>query len=771
MKFGMGQAVPRVEDPRLLRGGGRYTDDINLPGQARAYILRSPVAHARIATVDTSAAEDAPGVVAVLTGKDWDADGLGGLPCLVSSLLPLERPDGAPMFNPERPALMSEKVRFVGDYVALVVAETHDQARDAAELIEVEYDELPAVTDPAAALEPGAPAVWDDCPDNIAFHREMGDKGAVEAAFADAAHVAKLDIHNSRVVQNPMEPRAALGEWDRFNERYTLWGGTQGPHDTRRFLAQQVFRVPERQIRVVANDMGGGFGLRGGIFPEQALVMWAARRLERPVKWNSDRSEAFLSDDHGRDSRLTVELALDGDNNFTGLRVASKASLGAYLTLFGPFPTFGNMGSVIGVYKTPCAYVHVTSAFTNCVPIGPYRGAGRPESSTMMEMVIDQAATDLSIDRVALRRQNMIPADAMPFQTGLVFQYDSGNFEETLEKALAMGDVDGFAARKAESEAGGKIRGLGIACAIEQSAGLFDEGAEIRFDPDGGATVKLGTHNHGQGHETVFRQLLADRLGLDFEQIRYVQGDTDQVPFGHGTFGSRSSGLGGGALAKAADKIVEKGKLIAAHHFEADAGDIAFDDGAFSVAGTDRAINLTEVARIAHAPALYPPGMDGGLSAFATHKPPAPTFPNGTHICEVEIDPDTGVLAVDRYCVVDDVGTVMNPLLLKGQIQGGVAQGIGQILCEEVVWSEDGQLLTGSFMDYCMPKADQIPMIEVESNPTPTTTNPLGIKGAGEAGTVGAMPCVMNAITDAIGKPIVMPATPEKIWRAINDGG
>ena len=768
MKFGMGQAVPRVEDPRLLRGGGRYTDDINLSGQTRAYILRSPIAHARIASIDTSAAEAAPGVLAVLTGADWAADGHGGLPCLVSSLLPLERPDGTPMYDPERPALLADKVRFVGDYVAMVVAETLNQARDAAELIDVDYDELPAVTDPAKAVEPGAAAVWDDCPDNIAFCREMGDQGAVEAAFADAAHVAKLDIYMSRVAQNPMEPRAALGEWDKFTERYTLWGGTQGPHDTRRFLATQVFHVPERQIRVVANDMGGGFGLRGGIFPEQALVLWAARKVGRPVKWNGDRSEAFVSDDHGRDSRLTVELALNADNDFTGLRVTSKASLGAYLTLFGPFPTFGNMGSVIGVYKTPCAYVNVTAAFTNCVPIGPYRGAGRPESATMMEMVIDQAAKDLGIDRVDLRRHNIIPEDAMPFQTGLVFNYDSGKFEDNMNKAMANADVAGFAARKAESEANGKLRGLGIANAIEQSAGLFDEGAEISFDPDGGATVKLGTHNHGQGHETVFKQLLADRLGLEFEQIRYVQGDTDQVPYGHGTFGSRSSGLGGGALAKAADKIIEKGKIIAAHHFETDAGDIEFDDATFTVAGTDRTVNLTDVARMAHAPALQPPGMDGGLAAFATHKPTAPTFPNGTHVCEVEIDPDTGVMRIERYHVVGDVGTVMNPLLLAGQIQGGVAQGIGQIICEEIVWADDGQLITGSFMDYCMPKADQIPMIEVESNPSPTPSNPLGIKGAGEAGAVGGMPCVMNAITDAIGKPVTMPATPETIWRAIN---
>ncbi len=774
MKFGMGQPVPRVEDKRLLTGGGRYTDDINLPNQAWAQVLRSPHANARIAAIDTEAARAAPGVVAVLTGADVAADGLGHLPCLVPLLLPLKRTGGAPMYVPPRPLLVADQARFVGDYVALVVAESREAARDAAELVAVDYEPLPAVVETGKAGAPGAPSIWPEAPDNVSFVFAGGDRAAVDAAFAKADHVSTAELPVTRIAMNPMEPRAALGHYDPFTERYTLYSGAQNPHDIRRFLAQSVLKILETRLRVVSPDMGGAFGMRSNTFPEMGLVLWASRRTGRPVKWTADRSESFLADDHGRDLLMEVELALDGDGTFLALRYRGTAGLGAYLSIFGPFPAFGNLGSLAGVYRTPAISVEVRGVLTNTPPIGPYRGAGRPEAALALERVVDQAARELGVDPVELRRRNMIPPEALPFQTGLSFKYDSGAFEETMDMTLEAADHAGFAARRAQSEARGMLRGLGLAMAIEQSAGLFDDGAEIRFDPSGGATVFIGTHNHGQGHETVFKQLLADKLGLEFEQVRYVDGDTDLVPYGRGTFGSRTSGIGGAALTKAADIIIDKGRKIAAHKLEAAEEDIGFADGAFTIAGTDRSMSLAEVAATAFAPAQLPPGMEPGLKAYAGVVPPAPTFPNGCHVAEVEIDPDTGVLRIDRYTVVDDVGVVMNPMLLEGQIHGGIVQGLGQILFEEVVFDADsGQLLTGSFMDYTMPRADDVPNFEVGTNPVPTTTNPLGIKGAGEAGTVGAMPCLMNAIADALAPLGVtrldMPATPERIWRAIRD--
>ncbi len=777
LKFGMGQPVPRVEDQRLLLGGGRFTDDINLPNQAHARILHSPHAHARIVSIDAGEALAAPGVLAVYTGADVAADGLGNLPCLVPFMLPLKRPDGSPMFVPPRPALARDRVRFVGDYVAMVVAESAALAGDALDLIAVEYEDLPAVVGSGAALAEGAPAVWDECPDNICLMHSVGDKEAVEAAFAGAAHVASVEIPVTRIAQNPMEPRAAIGAYDRFAKRYTLYSGTQNPHDIRQFLAQHVLGVPETSLRVVSPDMGGAFGMRSNTFPELALVLWAARKLDRPVKWTGDRSEAFLTDDHGRDSFMAVELALDAEGIFLALRTRNHANYGAYLSFFGPFPSFGNLGSIAGVYRTPAIHAEVRGVFTNTTQIGPYRGAGRPESALAIEHVIDAAAREMGIDRIELRRRNIIPPEALPFQTGLVFEYDSGEFEKNMDAALAMADFAGFEARQAHArEASGKLRGMGVANAIEQSAGLFHEVAEIRFDPSGGTTVLMGTHSHGQGHETVFRQLLADKLGLEPGNIRYVQGDTDQVAHGHGTFGSRSSGLGGAALTRAADAIIDKGRRIAAHQMEAAAEDIAFADGAFAIAGTDRSMTLIEIARLAFMPAQLPPGMESGLWATATFAPSGPTFPNGCHVCEIEIDPETGVLELLGYWVVDDVGTVMNPMLLEGQLHGGIVQGLGQMLMERMVWDEDsGQLLTGSFMDYAMPRADNFPSIEIETNDVPTATNPLGIKGAGEAGCVGAMPCLLSAVIDALAPlgitRFAMPATPERLWQAIRDAG
>ncbi|HJP21390.1 MAG TPA: xanthine dehydrogenase family protein molybdopterin-binding subunit [Alphaproteobacteria bacterium] len=772
MRFGLGQAAPRVEDQRFLTGGGRYTDDIDLAGQVWAHMLRSPHAHASIRSIDVEAARAMPGVLAVFTGSDVAADGLGNMPSLAAKLVPLERPDGSPMFQPPCPALVRDKVAFVGDYVAFVVAESRSQAQEAAELVEVDYDPLPANVRTADAGAGGAPAVWDDCPDNICFRLEMGDKAAVESAFAAAAHVTRLELPLARVAVNPLEPRAALGDYDPVERRYTLYSGNQFPHDMRSWLAESVLRIPEIRLRIVSPDMGGSFGLRATIFPELALVLWAAKRLGRPVKWTNERSDGLL-DEQARDFIMTLELALDADGQFQALRLRSLANMGAYLSNFGPLPAFGNLGGLAGVYRTPAIHAEVLGVFTNSAPIGPCRGAGRPEATLILEQIIDLAARELGIDRVELRRRNIIPPEAMPFQTGLTFNYDCGEFERNMDRALVMADAAGFESRRKLARAAGNLRGLGLANAIEQAAGMFDEGGEIRFDRQGHATIFMGTHSHGQGHETVFRQLLADRLGLEFEAMRYVQGDTDLVGYGHGTGGSRASGLGGAALLGAAEKIIDKGRLIAAHSLEAAALDIEFAEGRFSVAGTDRSLSLAEVAAIAFEPAQLPPGMESGLQGFATFKATAPTFPNACHVSEVEIEPETGVVRILRYVAVDDVGTVMNPLLLEGQLHGGIVHGIGHVLGEQVLWDEAGQVLTGSFMDYTMPRADDVPFFELETNPVPSPRNPLGIKGAGEAGTVGAVACVANAILDALAplgiRQLPLPATPERIWRAIRD--
>ncbi|MBT5895502.1 MAG: xanthine dehydrogenase family protein molybdopterin-binding subunit [Rhodospirillaceae bacterium] len=769
MKFGLGQSAPRVEDQRFLRGGGRYTDDINLAGQAYAFMLRSPHAHARIRSIDVTAARAAPGVLAVYTGEDVPAAGLGDMPCLAAKVAPLERPDGTPLFLPPRPALVRDKVAFVGDYVAFIVAESRVQARDAGELIEVDYEPLAVNALTANAIS--APAVWQDCPDNICFRMEMGDSAAVEAAFEVADHVTRLELPMPRVAINPMEPRAALGAYDPFEDRYTLYSGNQFPHDIRSWLSEAVLDVPESHLRIVSPDMGGSFGLRANIFPEMPLVLWAAKNLQRPVKWTNERSDAFL-DEQARDMAMAVELALDASGRFLALRVRSLANMGAYLSNFGPLPAFGNMGGIAGVYLTPAIHAEITGVFTNTGPTGPYRGAGRPEATSAIEQAIDLAARQMGLDRVELRRRNIIPPSAMPFQTPLSYNYDCGEFERNMDQALEMADAAGFGARQDEANTKGKLRGLGIANAVEQAAGMFDEGGEIRFDRQGNATILMGTHSHGQGHETVFRQLLSDKLGLEFEAMRYVQGDTDLVAYGHGTGGSRVSGLGGAALLGASEKIIEKGRAIAAHSLEAPEVDIEFAEGRFTVAGTDRSLSLQEVAAMAFEPAMLPPGMESGLTGFATFKAPAPTFPNACHVAEVEIDRDTGVVRIARYIAVDDVGTVMNPLLLKGQLHGGIVQGAGQILGEQVLWDDSGQVLTGSFMDYPMPRADDMPSFEIETNSVPSPRNPLGIKGAGEAGTVGAVACLTSAILDALAPlgihEVGMPATPETIWRAMN---
>ena len=773
MMLGAGQSVARAEDDRLLRGKGRFTGDINLPDQLYGCVVRSPHPHARIAGIDIAAALAAPGVVTVFTGADVEADGLGALPNLARGAASLTRPDGSPMFEPRYLALQPRKVSFVGDCVAFVVADSAARARDAAELVEVEYEPLPAVISAEKALNEGGPAVWEGCPDHICYRLRLGDARAVEAAVARAACVTRTRLPISRVCVHPMEPRAALGSYDESDGRYTLYTGAQNVHAMREWIARDVLGVPEPQVRVVSPDMGGSFGLRATVFPEMVLVLWASRRLSRPVKWIGDRTEAHLADGHGRDQVMETELALDAEGRFLALGVRVVADMGAYLSFYGPFPPFANLGGLAGVYRTPAICADVQAVFTNTTPTVPYRGAGRPEAALAIEHAIDRAARELGMDRIELRRRNLISPEEMPFRTGLGYRYDCGEFERNMDEALAAIDLEGFAPRRAAAEAAGRLRGLGIANTIEQSAGVIDEWAAIGLDPTGSATVSVGAHSHGQGHETVFRQLVAERLGLDFGRIRYVQGDTDQVPRGGGTGGSRVAVIGGSALVRAVDRIIERGRRLAAHALECAAGDVEFIEGRFRISGTDRSISLQEVVRVAFHPASRPSDEAGGLSASAAFSPSGPTFPTGCHACEVEIDPETGVVEMKRYRVVEDVGTALNPMLVRGQLQGGIVQGFGQIVLERFVLDEAGQPLTGSFMDYAMPRADEVPFAEIALRPVPTALNPLGAKGAGEAGTVGGMPCVMSAILDALGSigaaGFEMPATPERIWQAIRE--
>ena len=765
MRFGLGQSATRVEDQRFLTGKGHYSDDINLPNQVHAAIVRSPHAHARIVSVDTAQALAMDGVLCVLTGADARTDNLGTLPCAAS----LVDSDGKPAVIPSHPVLLEDVVRYVGDYVAMVVAETRQLARDALEFVHVEYEELAPVATQSAALG-GQAVVWAHAPDNIAFEHVVGDHDAVTRAFSEATHVTKVEVPVSRVAMCPMEPRAVVGNYDKGEDRYTLYSGAQNPHDLRSAITK-ILGINEQQLRYVSPDMGGGFGMRSNVFPELVLVLWASKRLGRPVKWLGDRSEAFLADDQGRDVNMSVELALDEDANFRAIRFHSVANMGAYLCYYGPLHAYANLGGLAGPYRTPLISAAVRGFYTTTTPLGPYRGAGRPEASLAVEQVIDQAARELGIDRVELRRRNLIASADMPFQTGLQFCYDSGEFEANLDRALQLADYANFSVRSTEAERRGRVLGLGIVYTVEQSAGPSDEGAFIRFAADGSATIGTGLHSHGQGHETIFRQVVCETLGLDFEQVRYVQGDTDQIILGGGTGGSRSGGVGSGALLKASNLIIEKGKQLAGHMLEAATEDIRFDDGEFRIAGTDRCVGLAEVAAAAFNPSQRPVELDAGLSAFASFSHHASTFPNGCHACEVEIDPATGRVAVNNYVVVKDVGTVMNPMLLEGQLQGGIVQGFGQIVLEQVVWSLDGQPLSGSFMDYCLPRADEVPFCSVETNEVPTPTNPFGIKGAGEAGTVGGMSAVAAAVDDAVtragGQRVAMPTTPESIWRAL----
>jgi carbon-monoxide dehydrogenase large subunit len=767
-RFGIGQPVTRFEDGRLLRGRGRYHEDVGLPGQAHMVVVRSVHAHAAIRGIDTAVAMAMPGVLAVFTGADL-GDELGTM----KMTLKRARPDGSPMFAPPHRGLARGRVKYVGDPIALVVAETRAQAEDAAERVRIDYEPLPAVTATAAAASPGAPAVWDECPDNVSNVYEAGDRAATEAALAGAHRVVRRRYVITRVHAQYLEPRGALGAWDPLEERYTLHADVQYPHRVRSALATNILKVPEHRIRVVAGDVGGGFGTKGWQYPEHRLVLWAARKLGRPVKWVCERREAIPADEHARDNVTEAELALDADGRFVALRVRTLANVGAYVSSDrNLLATFSNVATLVGVYAIPVAHVRVTSVLSHTNPTAPYRGAGRPEATYVIERLIDDAARDLGLDAVDLRRRNLIPTATLPFRTALGVTYDCGDFAGGMEKALKLADHAGFPARREGARARGRLRGLAVVNAIERAAGPQPEFAEIRFAPSGTASVFMGTKNQGQGHETTFKQILHERLGLDPAAVRFVDGDTDQVGFGMGSMGSRSTVIGGTALWTAADKIVAKGRRIAAKMLEAADADVVFADGRFRVVGTDRAIGIAEVARAAFQPAQLPPGVEPGLYETGTFVPPSDTWPNGCHVCEVEVDPETGAVSVARYTVVDDVGTVINPLTLKGQIHGGIAQGLGQALMEEVVYAADsGQLLTGSFMDYAMPRADDLCDIVVESNPVPTALNPLGAKGAGEAGTVGALAVVVNAVVDALAplgvRELDMPASPARVWEAI----
>jgi carbon-monoxide dehydrogenase large subunit len=781
---GVGASVARREDRRFLLGKGQYTDDIQIPGQSYAYLLRSHHAHARIGSIDAGVARQAPGVIAVLTGEDVAADQLGGLP---AGWL-IKNKDGSNMVEPPHPALAHRVVRHVGDPVVMVIAETRAQAKEAAQLVEIDYEPLPAVAHSLDAVAPGAPLVWDEAPGNVCYDWHLGDPAATDAAFARAKKVVSIDLTNNRLIPNAMEPRSAIGHYEAATDHYTLYTTSQNPHLIRLLLSAFTFKVPEHKLRVVAPDVGGGFGSKIFHYAEELLVIWASRRIGRPVKWTAERNESFMSDAHGRDHVTHAELALDERGHFLGLRVKTLANLGAYLSTFAPsVPTYLYATLLSGPYVIPAIYAEVKSVFTHTVPVDAYRGAGRPEAAYLLERLVDKAARELGIDRVQIRRENFIKPEQFPYQTAVALQYDTGNYHATLDLALKALDYPRFADRKKESAKRGKLRGLGIstyieACGIAPSAvagalgaraGLY-EAATVRVNPTGGVVVFTGTHSHGQGHETTFAQLVVEKLGVPLDNVEVVHGDTDRIPFGMGTYGSRSAAVGGSALFKAMDKIVEKGKKIAAHMLEANVADIEFADGQFRVAGTDRCKAFGEIAFSAYVPHNYPlETVEPGLEESAFYDPANFTFPGGCHLVEVEVDPETGVVDVVDVAIADDVGTVINPMIVDGQAHGGLAQGIGQALYEECLYDRDGQLLTGSFMNYCMPRAADLPMFKVGNHATPCTHNPIGVKGVGEVGAIGVPPAVINAVLDALAPlgvtHIDMPATPEKVWRAIRE--
>ena len=780
---GIGASTKRREDVRFLTGAGNYTDDINIHGQAHVFFLRSDVAHGTLNGVDTAAAQSMPGVVRVFTGADFEA--VGGMPC---GWQVTDR-HGEAMQEPRHPILAHGKVRHVGEPIAAVVADTLEQARDAAEAIVVDIAELPAVVNMKDALKDGAPRVHDDLTSNLCYDWGFVEENrdAVNKAFEEAAHVTTLELVNNRLVANPMEPRVAVGDYARGTDEHTLYTTSQNPHVIRLLMGAFVLGIPEHKLRVVAPDVGGGFGTKIFHYQEEAFCTFAAKACNRPVKWTSSRTEAFMSDAHGRDHVTRIELALDAENNFTAIRTDTHANMGAYLSTFAPsVPTWLHGTLMAGNYKTPLIYVNVKAVFTNTVPVDAYRGAGRPEATFQLERVVDKAARELGVDPIALRRQNFITE--FPYATPVAVEYDTGDYHATMDKLETMADFAGFAARRAESEKNGKLRGLGVNCYIEACgiapsnlvgqlgarAGLY-ESATVRVNATGGLVVMTGSHSHGQGHETSFAQVVSDMIGIDANMVEIVHGDTSKVPMGMGTYGSRSIAVGGSAMVRATEKIIAKAKKIASHLLEASEADIELKDGAFSVAGTDKSVAWGDVTLAAYVPHNYPlEDIEPGLEETAFYDPANFTYPAGAYACEVEVDPDTGKVSIERFCAADDFGNIINPMIVTGQVHGGLAQGIGQALLENCSYDENGQLLSASYMDYAMPRADDLPMFQVDhEDGTPCTHNPLGVKGCGEAGAIGSPPAVVNAVVDALrsaGKDVThidMPLSPDRVWAAM----
>jgi aerobic carbon-monoxide dehydrogenase large subunit len=765
-KFGIGQPVLRSEDPKLVQGHGSYTDDINRPGQAYAVMVRSRDAHGIIRSIDTAAAKGMPGVLAVLTSEDLKA--YGGLKCL----LPLKGRDGSPIKFTPRPALAGDKVRFVGDPVACVVAQTIAQAKDAAEAVSLDIEPLPAVTSARDAAKPGAPVIWDDVAGNIALDYQHGDTEKVAAAFAKAAHVVKLPLINQRLVVAAMEPRAAIGEYDAAAQHWTLHSSSQGVFGMKNLL-RDILGAPAEEVRVLTGNVGGSFGMKATPYPEYVCILHAAKILGRPVKWTDERSGSFMSDHHGRDYDMTVEVAFDKDGLIQAVRLTGYGNLGGYCSNFGPLlPTVNVTKNIISMYHTPLLEVATKCVYSNTTLVSAYRGAGRPEGALSMERTMDYAAAELGIDRFELRKRNFIKAKEMPFATPAGTIYDSGDFPALFKEALEHADVKGFKQRKRESRCNGKLRGLGVGCFVETTAAQTTEMGGIRFNADGTVTIITGTLDYGQGHASAFAQVLVEKLGVPFERIALLQGDSDQLVTGGGTGGSRSAMLSGTAIMQASDKVIAAGKQLAAHVLEASAGDIEFKAGRFTIAGTDRSIGIMDLAQRLRG-LKVPEGLPSTLDVTHVTEPVAGTYPNGVHVAEVEIEPDTGLTRTVKYSVVNDFGTVLNPMLVEGQVQGGAVQGLGQVLLEGAVYDADGQLVTGSFMDYAMPRAHDAPMIAVANRPVPTKTNPVGAKGCGEAGTSGGLPAVANAVIDALAdygiRHLEMPMTPARIWQAIQD--
>lgn len=775
---GIGASVARKEDKRFLTGKGRYTDDMSVPGTKYAFFVRSPYAHARIKSIDMEAAMDMPGVIGILEGKQLQTDAIGNIICgwMIHSK------DGSPMKMGVWRPLAHETVRYVGDAVAIVVADSLGEARDAAEAVLVEYDVLPAVTEAVKALEAGQPQLHPEAPNNLIFDWQLGDGAAADKAITEAAHVTEMTIRNNRLAPNPMEPRATLGIYDSAEDHYTCYTTSQNPHVARLVMSAFYNVAPENKLRVIAPDVGGGFGSKIYIYPEEIVCLWASKKTGVPVKWTCDRTEAFLTDAHGRDHVSTVKMAFDKDNRITGLKVDTIANLGAYMSLFSSaVPTYLYATLLSGQYAIPAIHANVRTVYTNTVPVDAYRGAGRPEATYLLERTMETAARELGVSPAELRRKNFIRT--FPYQTPVIMNYDAGDYEASLEAAMASADWNGFAARKAEAARRGKKRGIGMSCYIEAcgiapsaavgslgaGVGLW-ESAEVRVNAVGTIEVMTGSHSHGQGHETTFAQLVADRLGVPIDSVNIVHGDTDKVQMGMGTYGSRSGAVGMSAVVKALDKVEAKAKKIAAHLMEADESDIVIENGELKVAGTDKALPWFQVALAAYTAHNLPAGMEPGLKEGAFYDPSNFTFPAGCYICEVEVDPETGVTEIIQFVAADDFGNIINPMIVEGQVHGGIAQGIGQALLENVHYDpQNGQLITASYMDYAMPRADDLPSFKLSHQNTPCPSNPLGIKGCGEAGAIGSPPALMNAITDAIGNnSLTMPATPQKVWAALN---